>query len=45
MYCYIMPVVLMRRVPRLAIYREKSSALVFVLGLVVIVGYTLAELM
>ena len=43
LYCYIMPVMLMKRVPRLAIYRTRWAALVFLFGLVTIVGYGVAE--
>ncbi|MBP9608701.1 MAG: hypothetical protein KBE25_05050, partial [Laribacter sp.] len=43
LYCYIMPVLLMKRVPRLAIYRTRWAALVFLFGLVTIVGYGVAE--
>jgi len=45
LYCYIMPVVMMRRIPRLAIYRTRFGGVVFVMGLVAITGYTLAEMM
>ncbi|UXY14111.1 amino acid permease [Chitiniphilus purpureus] len=37
-YAYLMPVVLMRRVPRLAIYRSRLGAFVFVMGMAAIVG-------
>ncbi len=38
MYAYLMPVALMRRVPRLFIYRSKLGAFVFIMGIVGIVG-------
>lgn len=37
--CYVMPVYVFRRVPRLAIYRERASALVMILGLFLVVSY------
>jgi len=43
LYCYIMPVIMMRRIPRLSIYRSPFSGAIFVMGLVAISGYTLAE--
>jgi serine transporter len=39
--CYVMPVYVFRRVPRLAIYRDRSSALVMVVGLFVMVSYVI----
>ena len=38
MYAYLMPVALMRHVPRLFIYRSKWGAAVFIMGIVGIVG-------
>ena len=38
MYAYLMPVILMRRVPRLFIYRSPWGAFVFIMGLIGIVG-------
>ncbi len=43
MYAYLMPVVLMRRVPRLFIYRSPWGAFVFVMGLVGICGGLLGK--
>jgi len=43
LYCYIMPVIMMRRVPRLAVYRSRLSSVVFVMGLVAIIGYSLGK--
>jgi serine transporter len=37
--CYIMPVYVFRRLPRLAIYRERASAVVLLAGLLVMVSY------
>ncbi|TDR73584.1 amino acid permease [Paludibacterium purpuratum] len=37
--CYVMPVYIFRRVPRLAIYRERASVLVLLAGLLVMVSY------
>ncbi|WP_373975228.1 amino acid permease [Chitinibacter sp. SCUT-21] len=37
-YAYLMPVMLMKRVPRLMIYRSSFASFVFVMGLVGIVG-------
>ncbi|BEV71977.1 serine/threonine transporter [Paludibacterium sp. THUN1379] len=39
--CYVMPVYVFRRVPRLAIYRERASVLVLLAGLLVMVSYWL----
>jgi serine transporter len=39
--CYVMPVYVFRRVPRLAIYRDRASALVMVVGLFVMVSYVI----
>lgn len=37
-YCYLMPVFLMKRLPRLLIYRSKLAGFVFVMGLIGIFG-------
>lgn len=37
-YAYLMPVILMRKVPRLFIYRSPIGGLVFIMGLIGIVG-------
>lgn len=37
-YAYLMPVILMRRVPRLFIYRSPWGAFVFIMGLIGIIG-------
>lgn len=39
--CYIMPVYLFRRIPHLRVYRDRTSALVLVSGLLVIASYGL----
>lgn len=37
-YAYLMPVILMRRVPRLIIYRSRLAGFIFIMGIVGIVG-------
>ncbi|QZA79776.1 amino acid permease [Deefgea piscis] len=37
-YAYLMPVMLMKRIPRLFIYQSKTAGFIFVMGLVGIVG-------
>ena len=37
-YAYLMPVILMRRVPRLIIYRSRLAGFVFIMGIIGIVG-------
>lgn len=37
-YCYLMPVILMKRLPRLIIYRSRLAGFVFVMGLIGILG-------
>jgi serine transporter len=37
-YCYLMPVFLMKRLPRLLIYRSRLAGFVFVMGLIGILG-------
>lgn len=44
-YAYLMPVVMMKRIPRLRIYRSKWAAFVFVMGICVIVGYYVGKIM
>jgi len=39
--CYVMPVYLFHRIPQLSVYRDRTSALVLVSGLLVITSYTL----
>jgi serine transporter len=39
LYAYIMPVALMKYIPRLRIYRSKLSIVVFIIGILAIVGY------
>jgi serine transporter len=39
MYAYLMPIIMMRKVPRLRIYRSKLAAFVFIMGVLTIVGY------
>jgi serine transporter len=43
MYAYLMPVILMRKVPRLRIYQSKWAAFVFIIGIITIIGYCLGE--
>lgn len=45
MYAYLMPVILMKKVPRLRIYQSKWAALIFVVGVITIVGYFLGRVM
>jgi serine transporter len=45
MYAYLMPVVLMKKVPRLRIYQSKISAFVFTIGIITIIGYCLRQIM
>jgi serine transporter len=45
MYAYLMPVILMKKVPRLRIYRSKLAMFVFIVGVVTIVGYCLSQVM
>jgi serine transporter len=42
-YAYLMPVMLMKRVPRLRVYQSKWAAFVFVIGIITIVGYCLGQ--
>jgi serine transporter len=44
-YAYLMPVIMMKRIPRLRIYRSKWAAFVFVMGICVIVGYYVGKIM
>ncbi len=37
-YAYLMPVMLMKRIPRLKIYRSRTAGFIFVMGLIAIVG-------
>jgi len=37
-YAYLMPVMLMKRIPRLTIYQSRTAGIIFVMGLVGIVG-------
>ncbi|MDR2437125.1 MAG: hypothetical protein LBD17_03535, partial [Endomicrobium sp.] len=43
MYAYLMPVILMKKVPRLFIYQSKWAAFVFIVGVFTIVGYCLGQ--
>ncbi|MCA6070065.1 MAG: hypothetical protein LE180_02990 [Endomicrobium sp.] len=45
MYAYLMPVVLMKKIPRLRIYRSKLAAFVFIMGIFTIVGYFVGQIM
>jgi serine transporter len=44
MYAYLMPVILMKKVPRLRIYRSKLAAFVFIMGIITIVGYFVGQI-
>jgi serine transporter len=44
MYAYLMPVIMMRKVPRLRIYRSKLAAFVFIMGILTMVGYIVGEI-
>ncbi|MDR2811498.1 MAG: amino acid permease [Endomicrobium sp.] len=44
-YAYLMPVIFMKKVPRLRIYQSKWAAFVFVIGIITIVGYCLGQVM
>jgi serine transporter len=44
MYAYLMPVILMKKVPRLRIYKSKMAAFIFIMGILTIVGYCLGQL-
>jgi serine transporter len=45
MYAYLMPVIFMKKIPRLRIYQSKWAAFVFVIGIITIVGYCLGQVM
>jgi serine transporter len=45
MYAYLMPVILMKKVPRLLIYQSKLAALIFIVGVFTIIGYCLGQTM
>jgi serine transporter len=45
MYAYLMPVILMKKVPRLRIYQSKWAAFVFIMAVIAIVGYCLGKVM
>ncbi|BAV59275.1 serine transporter [Endomicrobiia bacterium] len=44
-YAYLMPVMMMKRIPRLLIYRSKLAAFVFVMGIFTLVGYYVGKIM
>lgn len=44
MYAYLMPVIMMRKVSRLRIYRSKLAAFVFIMGILTMVGYIVGEI-
>jgi serine transporter len=44
-YAYLMPVIFMKKIPRLRIYQSKWAAFVFVIGIITIVGYCLGQIM
>jgi serine transporter len=43
-YAYLMPVMMMKRIPRLRIYRSKLAAFVFVMGIFALVGYYVGKI-
>jgi serine transporter len=45
LYLYVMPIAMMRYVPRLRIYRSKAAALIFVIGIMTIIGYYVGKSM
>lgn len=45
MYAYLMPVILMKKIPRLRVYRSKLAAFVFIMGIFTIVGYFVGQIM
>ncbi|MDR1418167.1 MAG: hypothetical protein LBI80_03305 [Endomicrobium sp.] len=44
MYAYLMPIIMMKKVPRLSIYRSKFAAFVFIMGILTIIGYLAGEI-
>ncbi|MDR1122798.1 MAG: amino acid permease [Endomicrobium sp.] len=42
-YAYLMPVMFMKKVPRLRMYQSKWAAFVFVIGIIIIAGYCLGQ--
>ncbi|MDR0820247.1 MAG: amino acid permease [Endomicrobium sp.] len=44
-YAYLMPIMMMKRIPRLRIYRSKLAAFVFVMGIFTLVGYYVGKIM
>jgi serine transporter len=45
MYAYLMPIILMKKVPRLRIYQSKWAAFIFIIGVFTVVGYCLGRAM
>jgi serine transporter len=45
LYAYLMPVLLMKYIPRLRIYRSKLAAFVFIMGIFTVVGYFVGKTM
>jgi serine transporter len=43
MYAYLMPIIMMRKVPRLRIYRSKLEAFIFIMGILTMVGYIVGK--
>jgi serine transporter len=43
--CYVMPIYLLRRIPRLRIYRDRSEALLLVSGLFIMVSYAFGSML
>ncbi|MDR0617534.1 MAG: amino acid permease [Endomicrobium sp.] len=44
MYAYLMPIIMMKKVPRLRVYRSKLAALVFIMGILTMVGYVVGKM-
>jgi serine transporter len=45
LYLFIMPIIMMKYVPRLRIYRSKVTVLTFIIGVLTIVGYYIGKIM
>ncbi|MDR0956571.1 MAG: hypothetical protein LBL77_01750 [Endomicrobium sp.] len=43
-YAYLMPVILMKKIPRLYIYRSKFAGFVFIIGIFTIFGYVVGKI-
>jgi serine transporter len=44
MYAYLMPIIMMKKVPRLRVYRSKLAAFVFIMGILTMVGYVVGKM-